>query len=149
MRAVIQLVSKGEVVVDEQVTGAIDRGLCVLVGFEEGDAEEDMDWVIRKICGMRIFTDGEKMNLNVEDVGGALLVISQFTLFASTKKGNRPSFIAAAKPDRARELYKLFVDKIESQSPVPVAYGVFGAAMELNICNDGPVTILIDSKNKE
>lgn len=148
MRAVIQLVSKAKVVVEGDTTGEIGRGLCVLVGFEDGDTLQDMEWMIRKIVGMRIFSDGEKMNLNVEDVKGSLLIVSQFTLYASTKKGNRPSFIQAAKPDQAKKLYMQFADMLREKSPVPVAFGVFGAHMELSICNDGPVTITMDSKNK-
>lgn len=148
MRAVIQLVSKGSVVVNGTTTGTVEKGLCVLVGFESGDTEKDMDWIIKKIISMRIFSDGEKMNLSVEDVGGALLVVSQFTLFASIKKGNRPSFIKAARPEKANELYDRFVDKMKQHSTVPLASGVFGANMKLNLCMDGPVTIMMDSKNK-
>lgn len=149
MRAVIQLVSKGNVVVQGEITGAIEKGLCVLVGFAQDDNENDMDWIIKKLMGLRIFSDGQKMNLNAEEAGGALLIVSQFTLFASTKKGNRPSFIRAAKPEQAKELYDRFAERIKHESTVPVAFGVFGAHMELNLCMDGPVTIMMDSKNKE
>ncbi|HKK87709.1 MAG TPA: D-aminoacyl-tRNA deacylase [Saprospiraceae bacterium] len=149
MRAVIQLVSKGDVLVKGEMSGAIDKGLCVLVGFEDDDTENDMDWTIKKIMHLRIFSDGEKMNLNVEDIGGSLLIVSQFTLFASIKKGNRPSFIRAAKPEKAKELYERFVEKLTRNSSVPLAFGVFGAHMELNLSLDGPVTIMMDSKNKE
>ncbi|EXJ24114.1 D-tyrosyl-tRNA(Tyr) deacylase [Alkalibacterium sp. AK22] len=148
MRAVIQRVSQAEVKVDGNVIGKIKKGLVVLLGVEDEDTEEDVRYLVRKISSMRIFEDEEeKMNRSISDIGGALLSISQFTLHADTKKGNRPSFTGAAGPARAKIYYDQFNSLIEEGS-IPVQTGEFGAHMEVSLINDGPVTILIDSKNK-
>ena len=150
MRVVLQRVSQASVLVDNRVVSSIDTGMLILSGFEAGDAEEDVDWLVNKICNLRIFDDSNGvMNLAVADVGGSLLVVSQFTLHAKTKKGNRPSYIRAAHPDVAIPLYNLFVNRLKSQSGLRVQEGVFGANMVVSLRNDGPVTILIDTKNKE
>ena len=150
MRAVIQRVRKASVRVDEYVTGSIGQGLLVFVGFESEDTKEDLKWLARKICRMRIFEDDEgKMNDSVQDVEGKLLVVSQFTLHASTKKGNRPSFMAAAGAEKAEKLYDRFVDHLSGQLDGAVETGVFGAMMDVELINDGPVTIWMDTKNKE
>lgn len=150
MRAVLQRVSYAQVEVLGKIIGKIDSGLLVLIGITETDGEEDIQWLCGKINSMRIFNDGEgKMNLSVQDVGGSLLVISQFTLFASTKKGNRPSFIDAARPEKAIPIYQDFISTLRIQTAVSVETGEFGADMKVSLCNDGPVTIIIDSKNKE
>ncbi|TVP92600.1 D-aminoacyl-tRNA deacylase [Alkalibacterium sp.] len=148
MRAVIQRTTDASVKVDNEITGQIGTGLVVLLGVEEADTTEDADYLVRKIANMRIFEDdNEKMNLSLNDVHGAVLSISQFTLHADTKKGNRPSFTKAAKPEKADELYKYFNENLREQD-VPVETGSFGAHMEVQLMNDGPVTIMIDSKNK-
>ncbi|GAA4322289.1 D-aminoacyl-tRNA deacylase [Flaviaesturariibacter amylovorans] len=150
MRAVIQRVSEASVVVDGKTVGAIGAGLLVLVGIEEADTTEDVQWLSAKIVGMRIFSDDEGlMNRSVQDIGGGILAISQFTLHAATKKGNRPSFIRAARPPVAVPLYEAFVQQLETDSGKPVATGIFGADMKVSLLNDGPVTIVMDSKNKE
>jgi D-aminoacyl-tRNA deacylase len=150
MRAVIQRVTSASVTVDKKVTGKIDTGLLVLLGIEEEDTTEDADWLVRKIYAMRIFNDRQGlMNLSLQDVQGSILVISQFTLHASTKKGNRPSFIKAAKPTIAIPLYEYFILELETISQQKVETGIFGAYMTVDLYNDGPVTIIIDSKNKE
>ena len=150
MRVVIQRVSKASVTVDGEVTGKISTGLLVLCGFEEEDTAEDLEWIAGKILRLRIFNDEEdKMNLSLQDVDGDLLVVSQFTLHASTKKGNRPSYIKAAKPDVAIPLYEKFIKLLEQQSGKKVQTGIFGAEMKVELLNDGPVTIIIDSKNRE
>lgn len=150
MRVVLQRVSEASVKVDGEITGAIKNGLLVLLGIEDADTEEDIDWICRKIIKMRIFNDEEGvMNLSVKDVGGALLVVSQFTLHASTKKGNRPSYIKASKPDFAIPMYEKLVKKLDVLSGLQVETGVFGADMKVSLVNDGPVTIIMDSKNKE
>lgn len=150
MRAVIQRVSSASVKVDNKIVSGINTGLLILLGIEEEDTIEDMDWLIKKIVNMRIFSDDEqKMNLSVEEVRGDIIVVSQFTLHASTKKGNRPSFIKAAKPADAERYYELFVTKLESVFSGSVQTGVFGAMMDVNLVNDGPVTIFIDSKKRE
>ena len=150
MRAVVQRVSKAEVRIDGQPVGAIQQGLCVLVGIEDADTEDDARWLAAKIAKLRIFNDAEgKMNADLSDVDGQLLVVSQFTLHAKTKKGTRPSFIRAAKPDHAIPLYTSFVAACAEESGKPVATGEFGAAMEVDLVNDGPVTIWIDTQNKE
>lgn len=150
MRVIIQLVSKAGVKVDNSIVGEIGRGLLVLVGFEESDTMEDMKWIARKIENMRIFIDENgKMNRSVKDVGGEVLFVSQFTLHASTKKGNRPSFIYASPPDKALSQYNQFIELVKETYAVPVASGEFGAMMEVQLINDGPVTISMDSKNKE
>lgn len=148
LRAIIQRVSEAKVEVDNEVTGEIKKGFLVLIGVEEADTEEDCDYLVRKITNMRIFEDAnQKMNLSLKDVGGDLLSISQFTLHANTKKGNRPSFVDAAKPDFANELYEQFNEKVRSEG-IKVEKGVFGAHMNVTLTNDGPVTIALDSKNK-
>ncbi|WP_206856324.1 D-aminoacyl-tRNA deacylase [Candidatus Enterococcus mangumiae] len=148
MRAVIQRVSQAAVSIDEQEVGRINHGLLILLGVHETDTQTDVDYLIKKIAQMRIFEDEQgKMNLSIEDVKGALLSISQFTLFADTKKGNRPSFIAAARPETAIPLYEAFNDGLR-QRGITVETGEFGADMAVSLVNDGPVTIIIDSQNK-
>jgi D-tyrosyl-tRNA(Tyr) deacylase len=150
MRIVLQRVSEASVKIDGNIKGAIEGGLLVLLGIEAADSEIDADWLISKISGLRIFSDSEgKMNLSIKDINGAFLVISQFTLFASTKKGNRPSYIQAAQPEQAIPLYEYFVSKLKSETNLIVETGTFGADMKVSLVNDGPVTISIDSKNKE
>lgn len=150
MRVVIQRVKHTSVTVNEKVVGEIGTGLLVLVGFEESDTQEDFEWMANKIIQMRIFPDENGvMNISVEDVKGELLVVSQFTLHASTKKGNRPSYIKASKPDLAKSQYLEFVKVLQNKYISPVQTGEFGADMKVELLNDGPVTICIDSKNKE
>ncbi|RYY93815.1 MAG: D-tyrosyl-tRNA(Tyr) deacylase [Chitinophagaceae bacterium] len=150
MRAVIQRVSEASVVVDGKTVGAIGAGLLVLVGIEDADAAEDVQWLAAKIVNMRIFGDDDGlMNRSLLDTGGGLLAISQFTLHAATKKGNRPSFIRAARPEAAVPLYEDFLRQLEAALGKPVARGIFGADMKVALLNDGPVTIVMDSKNKE
>ncbi len=150
MRAVVQRVSNASVTSDGILTGSINKGLLILLGIEHEDHDEDAEWLSEKIRHMRIFSDSEgKMNLSVEDVDGELMVISQFTLHASTKKGNRPSFIKAARPDQANELYNFFKERLIQKTGKEIAAGVFGADMKISLVNDGPVTIIIDSRNKE
>lgn len=150
MRAVIQRVSEASVGIDGQKVAVIDRGLLVLLGVEGGDTVEDADWLASKIAALRIFSDKDGlMNHSVQDVGGELLVVSQFTLHAKTKKGTRPSFIRAAKPETAVPLYNRFIEQLRITSDRPVHTGEFGAMMEVSLVNSGPVTILIDTKNKE
>jgi len=150
MRLVIQRVSGATVRVEGQITGEIDRGLLILVGAEEGDSLDDVVWLAGKAVRMRIFEDQEgKMNKSLEDLGIDVLLVSQFTLLASTKKGNRPSFIRAAQPDLAEQLYEAFGKEVESLIGKPISYGRFGADMKVSLINDGPVTITIDSKNRE
>lgn len=148
MRAVIQRTTKASVKVDEEITGAIDKGFVVLLGVEEADNDEDIEYLARKIANMRIFEDdNEKMNRSLKDVNGEVLSISQFTLHADTKKGNRPSFTAAARPDKAEKLYNQFNTELVKLG-VPVQTGRFGAHMDVSLVNDGPVTITMDTKNK-
>ena len=150
MRAVIQRVSRASVSIKGRCHSAIDGGLLVLLGVEQGDQAEDCDWLAGKIASMRIFSDDQgKMNRNVREAGGAVLVVSQFTLHASTKKGNRPSFLRAAEPGIAEPMYEAFCDQLARVAEVNVHKGVFGAGMQVSLCNDGPVTIVIDSRNKE
>jgi D-tyrosyl-tRNA(Tyr) deacylase len=150
MKVVIQRVSEASVTIDKIVKGKINAGLLVLVGFEETDTLEDIVWMTGKITRLRIFGDeNDNMNLPVSDVGGEILLISQFTLHASTKKGNRPSFIKAAKPDLAIPLYEQCIKQLEVDLGKPIQTGEFGADMKVALINDGPVTITIDSKNKE
>lgn len=150
MRVVIQRAKDARVEVDGKVTGAIAKGLVILVGVEEEDNQDDVSWLVKKITGLRIFNDGEgKMNLSIEEVDGHFLVISQFTLYASTKKGNRPSYLRSAKPEKAEKWYEHFMDALRLESGRDVRCGIFGADMQVHLCNDGPVTILIDSKNRE
>jgi len=148
LRAVIQRVSQAAVSINEREVGRIDHGLLILLGVHETDTQTDVDYLIKKIAQMRIFEDEQgKMNLSIEDVKGALLSISQFTLFADTKKGNRPSFIAAALPETAIPLYEAFNEGLR-QRGITVETGEFGADMAVSLVNDGPVTIIIDSQNK-
>jgi D-tyrosyl-tRNA(Tyr) deacylase len=150
MRTVIQRVSEASVTVPaEGYEARIGHGLLVLAAFIEEDTDEDLDWTVRKIAAMRIFDDQDGvMNLSVKDVDGEILAVSQFTLYASTVKGNRPSYIKAAKPDVAIPLYEKFLGKLEEQLQKPVAHGIFGADMKVGLVNDGPVTIIVDSKLK-
>jgi D-aminoacyl-tRNA deacylase len=150
MRAVIQRVSESSVKINDQITGKIGRGLLVLLGIEEADCFEDIEWLSGKIVRLRIFNDAEGvMNLSVKEIDGEILVISQFTLHASTKKGNRPSYIKAARPEIAIPLYDQFLSQLTKDFEKPVQSGVFGAMMEISLVNDGPVTIVMDSKRKE
>lgn len=150
MRALIQRVLNASVTIDGKVYADINQGLLVLVGVEDEDTEEDIDWQIKKITNLRIFNDkDEKMNLSLSEVSGEIMIVSQFTLFASTKKGNRPSFIRSANPNKAIPLYDLFVKKLNQTLPGRVKTGIFGSDMKVNLTNDGPVTIWLDSKNKE
>ena len=150
MRVVIQRVTEASVRVDNKVTGAINKGLLILVGIEDADTEEDIQWLCKKIVGLRVFDDEQGvMNKNIQDAGGDILVISQFTLFASTKKGNRPSYIRAAKPDISIPLYEQFCEELGIALGKPVGTGEFGADMKVELLNDGPVTICMDTKNKE
>lgn len=150
MRAVIQRVSKASVKTNSEVKATIDNGMLVLLGIESEDDSSDVDWLTGKIIRLRIFNDEKGvMNRAVEEVEGDIIVVSQFTLHASTKKGNRPSYIKAANPNHAISLYELFVSKLEQQLGKPVGTGEFGAMMHVELVNDGPVTILIDTKNKE
>jgi len=150
MRVVIQRVKKASVSIEQQIVGNINQGLLILVGIENADTENDAKWLIQKILGLRIFSDNEgKMNLSVSDIQGELLIVSQFTLFASTVKGNRPSFLKSAKPDLSIPLYKKFIEIIKAETPLNIETGQFGANMEVSLINDGPVTIIIDSKVRE
>ena len=150
MRLIIQRVKQASVSIENNIHGAIDQGLMVLVGIENEDNEEDINWLTNKLIGLRIFSDSEgKMNLSIKEIGGNILVVSQFTLFASTVKGNRPSFIKSAKPDIAVPLYEKFVEQLQKQSGLDIQTGKFGADMQISLINDGPVTIFIDSKNRE
>ena len=149
MKLVIQRVTHASVVVEGQTVGAIDQGLLVLVGIENEDNQEDINWISNKLVNMRIFNDAQDvMNLSVKDIEGNILIISQFTLHASTQKGNRPSYIQAAKPDIAIPLYEKFIQKVEEDLGKTVQTGIFGADMKVSLLNDGPVTIIIDSKNR-
>ena len=150
MKAVIQRVKKATVSIDEKTFSSITHGLLILLGIEESDTQEDINWLSPKIAQLRIFADeNDLMNLSVIDVKGEIMVVSQFTLFAPTKKGNRPSFIRSAKPDIAIPLYESFISSIQKLIPAPIQTGVFGADMQIELINDGPVTIIIDTKNKE
>jgi D-tyrosyl-tRNA(Tyr) deacylase len=150
MRVVIQRVTQASVEIDTLVTASIDQGMLVLIGIEESDNQEDIDWLCGKILRLRIFPDvDEVMNLSIIDIGGELLVVSQFTLHASTKKGNRPSYIKAARPETAIPLYDKFVETLRNQSGLTIKTGSFGAMMKISLINNGPVTIIIDSKNRE
>jgi len=150
MRVVIQRVLEASVEVDEKVVGSINNGLLVLLGIEDADTEEDIHWLSNKIVGLRLFDDAEGvMNLSVKDIGGDILLISQFTLMASTKKGNRPSYIKASKPPIAVPLYEQMIATLSNDLGKAVQTGIFGADMKVSLMNNGPVTITIDSKNKE
>lgn len=150
MRIVAQRVSEAQVKVDGQLIGSIGKGILILLGVEHEDSEEDADYLIQKVSQLRIFNDDEgKMNLSIADVKGRFLVISQFTLHASTKKGNRPSYIRSARPEVAVPLYQYFIENLAITSASKIETGQFGAEMKVMLVNDGPVTILIDSKNRE
>lgn len=150
MRIVAQRVSRASVTIEGKLKSAIAHGMMLLLGIEEADNEEDVEWLCAKLAKMRIFADeNDAMNLDINQVGGSFLVVSQFTLHAMTKKGNRPSFIRAARPEQAIPLYELFVKRLHEVSGREVLTGEFGAMMEVELINDGPVTILMDSKNKE
>ena len=150
MKTVLQRVSHASVTVDGNKTADIQKGLLVLVGIEDSDTQEDIDWLVGKIVKMRIFGDeNDVMNCSVQDIDGDIIVVSQFTLHASTKKGNRPSYIKAAKPEFAIPMYENFVKSLEKDFNKKVQTGIFGADMKVSLLNDGPVTILIDSKNRE
>ena len=150
MKAVIQRVTSASVTIDSKIVAEIQNGLLVLLGIEDADSQEDSIWLCQKIANLRIFGDeNEVMNLSVKDVDGEIIVVSQFTLQASTKKGNRPSYIKAAKPEIAIPLYENFVQQLENELGKKVQTGIFGVDMKVALLNDGPVTIIIDSKNKE
>lgn len=150
MRVVIQRVSEANVKVDGKVVGAIERGLMVLLGIHDEDTIEDIQWISGKLIQLRIFDDADGvMNLSVQDIAGSILLISQFTLYAATKKGNRPSYIAAAKPDKAIPIYEQMIQQVTKDLGKPIQTGQFGADMKVSLVNDGPVTIIIDSKNRE
>lgn len=150
MRLVIQRVLRSTLKINDAIYSEINMGLLVLVGIEEADTQEDLEWLASKTSQMRIFSDDDgKMNLDVKQVNGEIMIVSQFTLFASTKKGNRPSFIQSAKPEIAIPLYESFVKKMGELLPTPIKTGQFGADMQIELINDGPVTIIIDSKNRE
>jgi D-aminoacyl-tRNA deacylase len=151
MRLVIQRVSSASVEVEEYVVAEIASGLLLLLGIEETDTAEDIEWLVKKVCQLRIFNDSEGvMNLSIQDIGGKIILVSQFTLHASTKKGNRPSYIRAARPETAIPLYEQLIDEFKKVlGSKKVQTGIFGADMQVYLVNDGPVTIIIDSKNKE
>lgn len=150
MRIIIQRVSEASVSIDQQTVGKIDRGFLVLLGIVNEDTQEDIDWLVGKITKMRIFPDDEgKMNRCIHDIDGELLIVSQFTLHANTRKGNRPSFIKAARPETAIPLYESFIDKASAAMGKPCASGEFGADMKVSLVNDGPVTIMVDSHLRE
>lgn len=150
MRIVIQRVKEASVTISGEVHSAIGHGMLILVGVEDRDSEEDVDWLVKKASQLRIFDDANGvMNCSITDVGGRALVVSQFTLHASTKKGNRPSYIRASRPEHAVPMYELFCQRLSQAVGSPVATGVFGADMQVALVNDGPVTICIDSQNRE
>jgi len=150
MRAVIQRVTYAKCRVDEKITGEISKGLLVLLGIEVDDTTEDLQWLVKKIIQLRIFGDeNDLMNKSLQDIDGNILLISQFTLFAATKKGNRPSFIRAAKPDTAIPLYEKMIQELESGLGKKIATGVFGGDMKIELLNDGPVTIIMNTKDKD
>lgn len=150
MRAVVQRVSQASVAIDGEQVAHIGCGLLILLGVTEGDTQEDVEWLAGKIARMRIFADeAQAMNRSITDVGGQALVVSQFTLYASTRKGNRPSFIGAARPETAVPLYEAFVEQLTLETGRPVPTGRFGADMQVSLVNDGPVTIIIDTKSRE
>lgn len=150
MRIIIQRVSKASVSIDTLVVGKIDQGYMILVGIENEDQQDDANWLVQKIIGLRIFSDeAGKMNLSIKDIDGNILVVSQFTLFASTVKGNRPSFLRSAKPEFSIPLYEYFLLQLQKEFGKKIETGQFGADMQIELVNDGPVTIFIDSQNKE
>ena len=149
MKVVIQRVSEARVKVSDKIISEIKLGFLILLGVEKSDSKQDIDWLVNKISNLRIFSDNElKMNLSIKDIKGEIIVVSQFTLHAKTKKGNRPSYIKAANPEQAEPIYDEFILQLKNESAVSVQSGVFGANMQVDIVNDGPVTIIIDSKNK-
>ncbi|MCC6476355.1 D-tyrosyl-tRNA(Tyr) deacylase [bacterium] len=149
MRVVLQRVSRAQVTVAERVVGKIDHGLLILLGVGHGDTEAEIEWGVQKVCELRIFSDSEgKMNLSLEDVRGGALVVSQFTLYGDARKGRRPSFVDAAPPDVAERLYELFVEKLR-QRGVETATGIFGAKMQVELVNDGPVTMVLEKSRIE
>lgn len=150
MRVLIQRVKSASVVIEERVFSEIAQGLLIFLGIENEDSQEDIDWLAGKIARLRIFSDeNQAMNLSVQDINGDCLVVSQFTLHANTKKGNRPSFIKAARPEKAIPLYEKFISQLEKETGKKVGTGNFGAMMDIKLTNDGPVTIWIDSKKRE
>lgn len=150
MRAVVQRVSEASVVIDNAKVASIKKGLLVLLGIVNDDIQEDIDWLCKKIVNLRVFPDeNDVMNTSLLDAEGDVILVSQFTLHASTKKGNRPSYIKAAKPDVAIPLYENFIEELQTQLGKPIQTGEFGADMKVHLVNDGPVTIIIDSKNRE
>ncbi len=150
MRAVLQRVKNCTVTIDQKIHSSIGDGFLILLGVEESDADEDVDYLAGKICQMRIFSDPDgKMNLDIKQKNGEMMIVSQFTLYASIKKGNRPSFIKAARPEKAIPLYEKFILSCNAQLQKQCKTGVFGADMQINLINDGPVTILLDSKSRE
>jgi D-tyrosyl-tRNA(Tyr) deacylase len=150
MRFVVQRVSEASVKIDGAIYSEIQKGFLVLVGIEELDTKEDAEWLCNKLVGLRIFADADdKMNLSLQEINGNILLVSQFTLFASTKKGNRPSFIKSAKPEIAIPLYEYCIQQLSQLISKPIKTGQFGADMKVSLINDGPVTILMDSKNRE
>lgn len=150
MRTVIQRVKKAKVTAEGKITACIGKGMLLLLGIEEADTREDVEWLARKVAQLRIFDDTDGvMNLSVTDIGGDIIVVSQFTLHANTRKGNRPSYIKAAQPDKAIPLYNLFIESLESSLGKEIGSGIFGAMMDVELINDGPVTIIIDTRAKE
>lgn len=150
MKTVIQRVSSASVNINASIVAKIQQGLLVLIGIEDADTHEDIQWLCQKIVNLRIFSDeNDQMNLSVQDIDGDVIVVSQFTLHASTKKGNRPSYIKAAKPDIAIPLYQKFISQLETDLGKKIQTGTFGADMKVTLVNDGPVTIVIDTKNRE
>jgi D-tyrosyl-tRNA(Tyr) deacylase len=150
MRIVLQRVKKASVTIKDQIHSSIGKGFMLLLGIEAEDTIEDIEWLSSKVCGMRIFADEEgKMNLDIKQINGEILIVSQFTLHAACKKGNRPSFIKAARPEIAIPLYEKFISETEKLMEKPCKTGQFGADMQIELINDGPVTIILDSKNKE
>ncbi len=149
MKVVIQRVLSASVEIDGEIIAQIKKGLLVLVGIEDADVEEDIIWLASKIVNLRVFSDtNSKMNLSLKEIGGEIIIVSQFTLHALTKKGNRPSYIHASKPEIAIPIYEKFIQQVQTQLAQTVQKGIFGADMKVTLCNDGPVTIIIDSKNK-
>ena len=150
MRAIIQRVTQASCTVDGNITGQIGLGFLVLIGIEDADTDEELQWLAQKITGLRVFGDENGlMNKALADIGGEILLISQFTLFAQTKKGNRPSFIRAAKPDKAIPMYEKMITVLETLTGKKIATGIFGADMKISLLNDGPVTIIMDTKDKD
>ena len=150
MKAVLQRVSTASVTVDNNVVGSIQAGLLVFLGIEDADTKDDIEWLSNKITNLRVFDDAQKVpNLSVKEINGEILLVSQFTLHASTKKGNRPSYIKASKPDIAIPIYEVFIRQLETDLGKKIEKGIFGADMKVALLNDGPLTIVIDTKNKE